>query len=314
VLKRLRAYGVELVLAATLLLSVIFFAYLGYGLLRPGGVDEPFSGARALADARRIVAFGPRVAGSASSIQTGDWLIEQLRLLGWDVVIQPFSVGDTVQARNIFAVRSHSQPGAPVVLLSAPYDTRLFADADADETNRQQPPPGANQGASGAAVLLELARTLDTKATGHTICLAFFDAESNGGLTGWEPHIGSGLFVENQPASVPRCAAPSAVVNLDLVGARDQRFFQDASGDPGLNAALWRAATNLDLANWFPTDTRPLPPGTTTPFKAAGIPATNVSGADDPFAATMQDSLERLDATTLERVGLTVETWLESGP
>ena len=179
-------------------------------------------------------------------------------------------------------MRSHSQPGAPVVLLTTPYDTRLFADADADETNRQQPPPGANQGASGAAVLLELARTLDTEATGHTVCLAFFDAESNGGLAGWEPHIGSSLFVENQPASVPRCAAPSAVVNLDRVGAPDQRFFQDAGGDPGLNAALWRAAANLDLANWFPTRRSPLPPGTSTPFQAAGIPATTSAGRTIP--------------------------------
>lgn len=313
-LKRLRAYGVELVLAATLLLAVIFFAYLGWGLLRPEAVNEPFSGAKALANARKIVEFGPRVAGSASSVQMGDWLIDQLRMLGWDVVIQPFTVGDTVQARNIFAVRSHSQPGAPVILLTTPYDTRLFADADPDEAKRQQPPPGANQGGSGAATLLELARSLDTEATGHTICLAFFDAESNGGLAGWEPHIGSSLFLENQPASVPRCAAPRAVVNLDRVGAVDQRFFQDASGDPSLSSALWRAAANLDLAHWFPAETRPLPPGAASPFQAAAGPATSITGADDPFTATQQDGLQRLDAATLERVGLTVETWLESGP
>ncbi|MCB0053780.1 MAG: hypothetical protein KDE24_30020, partial [Caldilinea sp.] len=88
-MQRFRSYIIELLLIGTLLASVAFFGYLGYGLLRPDVVNEPFSGEKALASVNRQLAFGPRITGTDASLQTGDWLIEQLRLLGWDVVIQP---------------------------------------------------------------------------------------------------------------------------------------------------------------------------------------------------------------------------------
>ncbi len=112
-MQRLRAYYVELLLTGALLAAVAFFGYLGYGLLRPEIINEPFSGEKALANVEKQLAFGPRVTGTASSISTGDWLVEQLRLMGWDVVIQPFAVQESLSGRNIVAVRSHSKPGSP---------------------------------------------------------------------------------------------------------------------------------------------------------------------------------------------------------
>ena len=312
-MQRFRAYLIELLLIGTLLASVAFFGYLGYGLLRPDVVNEPFSGEKALASVNRQIAFGPRITGTDASLQTGDWLIEQLRLLGWDVVIQPFTINEQVQGRNIVAVRSSDRAGAPVAMLTTHYDTRLVADLDPDETRRQEPVPGANDGASGPAILLELARTLDVDATQHTICLAFFDAEANGGVPGWDTNIGSQVFVDSQPASVPRCASPQVLANVDLAGATDQRFFQNEAGDEALNGAIWQTAANLDLGSRFPAQRRPMPPTTSAAFRAAGIPTADIVSTDYPYRATLADTADKISAETLGDVGLVLETWLESG-
>ena len=313
-MNRLRAYSVELTLTATLLLAVLFFGYLGYGLLRAEVINEPFSGEKALITATKLSDFGPRVTGTGANNEAGDWMVEQLRLLGWDVVIQPFTVEEGVDGRNIVAVRSHSQAGSPVIMLATPYDTRLVADADADPANRQRATPGANAGAAGAATLLELARTLDVEATGHTICLGFFDAEQNAGLPGWEAHLGSQIYVRSLPESVPRCASPRFVVGLDAVGAEGQHFFQDEQGDPALQDSLWQAAATLDYAEWFSKETRPFPLGSQSAFQAEKLTTTSLVGVDDPTRNTMQDTVDKLSAETLQRVGMTLETWLETQP
>lgn len=313
-MQRFRSYFIELLLIGTLLASVAFFGYLGYGLLRPDVVNEPFSGEKALASVNRQLAFGPRITGTDASLQTGDWLIEQLRLLGWDVVIQPFTINEQVQGRNIIAVRSPDRAGAPVAMLTTHYDTRLAADLDPDETRRQEPAPGANDGASGPAILLELARTLDVNASEQTICLAFFDAEANGGVPGWDTNIGSQVFADSQPTSVPRCASPSALVNVDQAGATDQRFFQNEEGSDALNDAIWQTAANLDLASRFPPQTRPMPPTTSAAFRDTGVSTADVVSTDYPYRATLADTADRLSAETLGAVGLVLETWLESGP
>lgn len=313
-MQRIRAYAIELILIAALLGAVAFFGYLGYGLLRPDVVDEPFSGARALANVGSQLDFGARVTGTEAGQRMGDWLVEQLRLLGWDVVIQPFTINEQVQGRNIVAVRSPSQPGAPVALLATHYDTRLAADADPDPAQQQKPTPGANAGASGTAILLELARTLDVEAGGYTVCLAFFDAEANAGLPGWDANIGSRLFVESLPGSVPRCAAPRFVVGVDLAGAVEQRFFQNEAGDPTLNAALWKVADNLELGARFPDQSRPMPLSATAVFTATGSATADLMSIDYPYRATMADTLDKLSADTLGAAGLVLETWLEGGP
>ena len=312
-MRRIRAYGVELVLVGILLAAVLFFGYLGYGLLRPEIIDEPFSGEKSLANVARQLEFGARSTGTEGSQRTGDWLIEQLRIVGWDVVIQPITIGDTLTGRNIVGVRSPDQAGAPVAILATHYDTRLVADADPDPARRTQPPPGANDNGAGVAVLLELARTLDVNATGHTVCLAFFDAEANRGLPGWSPHMGSQIFVDSQPESVPRCAAPQFVVDLNQVGAADQVFYQSAADDRTLQGAIWQTAADLGWNDTFQAEIKPPPADDPTPFDVAAVDTVHITGGDYPYAATTLDRLEQVSAATLERVGRTLETWLEGG-
>jgi Zn-dependent M28 family amino/carboxypeptidase len=90
---------------------------------------------------------------------------------------------------------------SPQIIFGAHYDSRMFADNDADAANHSLPVPGANDGASGVAVLLELARSLPKDSA--PIWLVFFDAEDNGNIEGWDWILGSREFVNNnslQPA------------------------------------------------------------------------------------------------------------------
>jgi acetylornithine deacetylase/succinyl-diaminopimelate desuccinylase-like protein len=139
-----------------------------------------FDGERAYQDVKIQVDFGPRVPGMEGHNRIQAWIREELANVGWQVEIQESQVlGQTIE--NIVAKRSEDPPQ---IILGAHYDTRIFADNDPDPAQRTNFVPGANDGASGVAVLLELARTLPTDTV--PVWLVFFDAEDNGGIEGWE--------------------------------------------------------------------------------------------------------------------------------
>jgi glutaminyl-peptide cyclotransferase len=313
----LRNYAVELALVAVLGLAVAFFGYLAVGLLPKNVVDEQFIGRRALENVSRQLAFGSRGVGTRNSVQMGEWLVQQLTSLGWDVIIQEFDVGGEVQGRNYVAVRSPSIASAPVALLATHHDTRLLADADPNEAYHTRPTPGANSGASGVAVLLELARTLDVETAGHTVCLAFFDAEENAGVPGWQGQLGSQHFVDRLEEDVIRCAGPSVVVALDMVGGAEQRFFFEPGSSPEINRAIWQTADEAGYGENFVAEPAQEAVQETansyTAFVQAGLPAALLADLDYPQRYTLADTLDKLSAESLQRVGRTLETWLEQG-
>ena len=169
----IQKYLNEIILMLTLAASVGFFGYLGYGLVQPTPDTITFSGEEALAHVKTQLDFGPRITGTEPHKAMGDWVIRGLSEGGWEVFIQPFEPLETVEARNILAVSG----SGPEVIIGAHYDSRILADADPDSANHSKPVPGGNDGASGVAVLMELARSLNVAASGKTICLVFFDAK-----------------------------------------------------------------------------------------------------------------------------------------
>jgi glutaminyl-peptide cyclotransferase len=310
---RLRLYSIELILVLMLASAVSYFGFLGYGLLTPAFVVEPFSGDRALSYAERQLEFGERSTGSPSNIRMGDWLIEELRLLGWDVVVQPFVTPNNVPARNIIAIRSISPTPARTGMLMTHYDTRMFADRDPDAANHIQPTPGANAGASGTAVLLELARTLDIAATGHTICLVFLDAETNSDVEGWEGMLGSTHLVQRLDADIPRCRAPRFGIYLDMVGGQNQRLFAETTSFPLLTRNVWNVAAELGYGSAFVNEPTWSATDAHSRLREIDVPAITMSDYSYPHRATMQDTFDQLSAETLAKVGSTLKEWLERG-
>jgi Zn-dependent M28 family amino/carboxypeptidase len=118
--------------------------------------SAPFDGQRAYTDVKTQVAFGPRVPGSEGHAKVQEWIRKELESAGWIVQIQRSeALGHPVE--NIVAKRGEE---SPQIIIGAHYDSRMFADNDSDPANHTQPVPAANDGASGVAVLLELARSL----------------------------------------------------------------------------------------------------------------------------------------------------------
>ncbi len=310
---RLRLYSIELILVFVLAGAVSYFGFLGYGLLTPAFVVEPFSGERALTYVEKQLEFGDRSTGSPSNIRMGDWLIEELRLLGWDVVVQPFVAPDNLPARNIIAIRSITPSPARTGMLLTHYDTRMFADRDADPANHIQPTLGANAGGSGTATLLELARTLEVANTGHTICLVFLDAESNSDIEGWEGTPGSTQLVERLDADIPRCRAPRFGIYLDMVGGQSQRLFAETSSYPLLTKNVWDVAAELGHGSSFINEPTWSVVDAHSRLREIDVPAITMSDYSYPHRATMQDTFQQLSAESFGQVGATLKTWLERG-
>jgi glutaminyl-peptide cyclotransferase len=240
--------------------------------------------------------FGFRPPGSEALRATGDYIIAELERMGWAVETQEFSYRDT-PVRNIVGRLGEG----PVVIVGAHYDTRRSADME----DASVPVMGANDGASGVAVLLELARTLDRDKLRNEVWLAFFDAEDNGNLDGWEWCVGSNYMAEHLTVS------PAAVVVVDMVGDADQQMYLEHNSDPVLQAQLWDVAASRGYADAFVAEYKYAIFDDHVPFARRGISAVDVIDFDYAYWHTTQDTPDKVSAASLERVGRVVEVWLE---
>lgn len=291
-------------LALGLVAAVVFMWSLG--VFRPRAPEAgTFDGERALAHVAAQMGLGPRITGTAGGLAAGEYIRGQLEAEGWSVEFQDFEY-QSVAARNVIA-RANVGRG-PVIILGAHYDTRRRADQD--PTNPDALVPGANDGASGVAVLLELARTLDLNAIDREIWLAFFDAEDNGQLDGWDWIAGSRYMAANLNLD----PLPEAMILVDMIGDADQQMYYDTNSTPALSAELWAVAAQLGYSQQFIPLPRYAMLDDHTPFLELGIPAVDIIDFDYPYWHTTEDTLDKVSAASLERVGRTVETYLESPP
>jgi Zn-dependent M28 family amino/carboxypeptidase len=260
-----------------------------------------FDGERAYAHVTAQCDLGPRPPGSQAWQATGDYIVAELEKQGWAVETQEFTYRDT-PVRNIIGKLS-ADDERPIVILGAHYDTRRSADME----NPAEPVLGANDGASGVAVLLELARVLDRDKLQNQVWLAFFDAEDNGGLDGWEWCVGSSYMAANLTVT------PQAVVVVDMVGDADQQLYFEHNSDPALQAQLWGIAATLGYTSTFIAEYRWAILDDHVPFAQRGISAVDIIDFDYPYWHTTQDTPDKVSAESLERVGRVLEVWLEQG-
>ncbi len=262
-----------------------------------------FDGSESFKQVEAQMAFGPRPPGSAALKQTGDYIITELQEQGWIVETQEFTYQDT-PVRNIVGKTAIGR--GPVIIVGAHYDTRLKADQD--PVDKSLPVPGANDGASGAAVLLELARTLDKGGLKNEIWLAFFDAEDQGGLNGWDWIVGSRYMVDNL------LVVPEKMILVDMIGDADQQIYYDGSSTPDLSAELFALAEDLGYSQQFIPEIHYSMFDDHTPFLEKGIPAVDLIDFDYPYWHTAADTTDKISPESLERVGRLVETYVEQGP
>ena len=255
---------------------IILFAVLGcmivLGILaiRPAKVVS-FDENRAYEDIKMQLSFGPRVTGSDVQDKFIEWLSRELYDAGWQYSIKEAEAMNH-PIKNIFAHRSNQQPD---ILLVAHYDSRLLADNDPDPANHTQPVPGANDGASGVAVLLELARVLPERTI--PVGLVFVDAEDNGRIEGWDWILGSRAFVESLDYK------PQAVIVVDMVGDSNLNIYKEKFSDPALTDQLWAVAKELGYGEFFIEDSKHHILDDHVPFLEVGIPAVDIIDIDYPY-------------------------------
>ncbi|MHB1295592.1 MAG: M28 family peptidase [Anaerolineae bacterium] len=289
---------------ATVIVILCAVLLLGIGLSAAAyrRVDRSFSGKRAFKHAMTQVAFGSRPVGSDANLRTSEYIQKTLERNGWEVEIQEFAyLGQRV--RNVVGKKGEG----PLVILGAHYDTR--PQADNDPIDRSQPVMGANDGASGVAVLLELARVLDPAATDQAeIWLVFFDAEDRGNLNGWPWCVGSQYFAERLPQR------PEYVVVVDMIGDDDQQIYYEWTSSLWLQERMWGIAEDLGYSQWFIPQHRHSILDDHTSFLQWSLPAAVMIDFDYPYWHTRYDTLDKISADSLQRVGDVLEALLEGEP
>lgn len=293
----MRSQFPKLILLPILLLLAAFAIFLIQ--MAPVPV-QGFDAQRAYQNVKDQVAFGPRLPGSEAHQRTIDWISGELRRAGWQVEIQQATrLGHPI--RNIIAKRGSS---APWIILGAHFDTRLVADRDPDPAKRTQPVPGANDGASGVAVLLEIARVLPASSSGQ-VWLVFFDAEDQGNLPGWDWILGSRVFAESLTTK------PDAVVVLDMVGDAQLNIHPELASNAALNLYIWNIAAQLHYQQYFIPTSKYNILDDHVPFLEAGIKAVDIIDIDYTAWHTTGDTPDKVSPESLKIVGETMLKWLE---
>jgi Zn-dependent M28 family amino/carboxypeptidase len=302
----LRERGLESALLVGFVVFLVLIGWAIYGFLPKPLFPEPdvnqFLGQAAYEHVLRQVELGPRPTGSEAGRKTGDYIIAQLQAAGWAVEEQPF-VYQGVAARNIIAKAGQG----PVAILGAHYDTRLRADKDPDLELQADPVLGANDGASGVAVLLELARALDKDELDYEVWLTFFDAEDNGRLDGGDYIAGSRFMAANL------AVRPEMVIVADMIGDADQQIYKERNSSPELLDRIWGIAADLGYDDYFIPEYKWPILDDHMPFLEMGIPAADLIDFDYPYWHTTQDTADKISADSLERVGRVLE-FLVEGP
>lgn len=220
-----------------------------------------FNADSALAYVKAQCDFGPRVPGTTAHGQCADYLSGQLRRHTPEVVDQAFKAraydGTVLSGRNIIG---RFQPEKKArIMLAAHWDSRPFADHDPDPAKRNQPVMGANDGASGVGVLLEIARLLASTSPDIGVDIFFFDLEDYGPPSDAQGEaknewwgLGSQHWSRNPHEYNYR---PRYCILLDMVGAPDAVFRQEGFSmyfAPDKVKKVWDTAHRLGYGAYFP--------------------------------------------------------------
>jgi len=274
-----------------------------------------FQGDSAMAWVERQVAFGPRIPGSKAHRDCGDWMVKILKSRGLQVTEQKDRLtmhdGKTFELRNLVA--SLHPKAEKRIILAAHWDTRPMADMD--PTMPKATFDGANDGASGVAVLLELSRQLDSLPEDMGIDLIFFDLEDYGVSEVRDSYGIGAQYWSKHPHTAGYRAAKGIL--LDMVGAADARFCWEGHSlqfAPDWTREIWQKAQALGYGDLFVSV--PCQPVTDDHYYVntiAGIPMVDIidlrsegNTGFPPHWHTRADKVDIVSKRTLQAVGQTL--------
>jgi hypothetical protein len=255
--------------------------------------------------------FGARNPGSSGHLQGRDFLHRELLKFTPKVQLQSFShydkrLNEELKMWNIIA--DFGDETTAKILLCAHWDTRPRSDKDPNPLERNKPLIGANDGASGVAVLLEMARLFSISPPPIPVQIVFFDGEDYGyeGET-WDYLLGSKYFAKNITKKEYSCG-----VLLDLIGDKDleiKREFNSFSYSRSLQDKIWGIARKLGEQRFSERLTAPIIDDHLSLIEV-GIPAINIIDFEYSAWHTQADTPENCSKASLEAVGRVLAEWI----
>ena len=289
------------------------------------GPRTSFDGESALGYVKTQVGFGPRAPGTPGHRRTAEWIASEMRKRADTVIVQSWThrtaKGDTLPLRNIFA-RINPQAQQRVLYI-AHWDTRPTADQDANLGNKRLPILGANDGASGVALLMGIADALKKTKPIYGVDLLFVDGEDYGDFSTWidtatapDVLIGSTYFVNHLPSPDYK---PIFGVLWDMIGDRELQIYQEGNsvdGAPEVVSRVWQTAADLGYRKYFIQANKGPITDDHLPFLKKGFRVIDVLDIDycstglgcegdqaRNYHHTMQDTFDKVSAKSLQIVG-----------
>lgn len=283
--------------------------------------EVKFSADSAYKFVKEQVEFGPRVPGTRAHAECHDYLVDKLSRYGAAVSLQDTmmrtSEGKQIMVKNILGRYNQSAPRQ--IMLLAHYDTRPWADQDADPAKHNVPIDGANDGASGVAVLLEIARNASDLPDDCGLMLLMVDAEDSGSYDGDDRTwcLGSQAYADAViRGEMPR---PAYAILLDMVGGNQAVFPREYFSQyyaPAVCNLITKGAEATGNGSRFPSKVSGAVNDDHCYLIEAGIPTADIIDAANPLTGsfpatwhTMDDNLSNIDLNTLGAVGEVI-SWI----
>ncbi|MBL7108449.1 MAG: M28 family peptidase [Candidatus Cloacimonetes bacterium] len=287
---------------ANLIFFLIIITFITFGCTKS---IPKFDGERAFQLLEKQCSFGPRNPNSDGHLLCKNFLINFLKENGAEVKTQKFSAevrDETYELTNIIA--SYYPQKRTRIFLGAHWDTRPWADLDSVKINHSKPILGANDGASGVAVLLHLAEILNQyEPVLYGFDIILFDGEdagTYGSFTDW--CLGSKYFV-NHLAEVG--CEPEVVIIIDMIGDKnlniniEQNSYQNS---PELVEKIWKIAAKNNISNFKTKISEPIFDDH-YPFLEKGFQAIDIIDFDYPYWHTLEDTPDKCSAKSLQKIG-----------
>lgn len=279
----------------------------------------PFNADSAYQYTQAQVDFGPRMPNTKEHVACGNYLAQKLESFGATVTSQYADLiaydGTLLKARNI--IGSYKPETKKRIALFAHWDTRPWADNDPNEKNHTTPILGANDGASGVGVLLEVARLIQQQQPELGIDIIFLDAEDWGDAGGAEDSwcLGAQYWAKNP--HTPSYNARFGIL-LDMVGGKNATFYREGHSEKyakDVNKKVWEKANKLGFGRYFINEkTGWITDDHLFINQIAQIPTIDIvpNQIDSELSSfgdtwhTVNDTMENIDRSTLQAVGQTV--------
>lgn len=282
--------------------SVLFLVFCLFSQER----NEPrFDGKVAFLYLEKQCEFGPRNPGSTGHINCKNYLIETMKELADQVIEHPFlfSYGEPPKTATGFNIISRFQPEKKNrLLLCAHWDTRPWADSDPDPAQFNTPILGANDGASGVAVLLHVAELVHKKKPPLGIDIVLFDAEDAGSHNinkSWA--LGSSAFARDFGSKF----SPRFAILLDMIGDENLSIYIESYSltyAKPVVEKIWNKAQELGISEFIPSVGYAVYDDH-IPLLERGILCADIIDFDYPFWHTIEDTPDKCSAKSLEKVG-----------